>query len=107
MKTTGIDQIVDERRRQMLSEGFTAAHDDQWEHGELSAAALSYIEVAAEQAAPHFPGENRPWETRTDWPWISECWNPSDDPVRNLVKAGALIAAEVDRLQRAVKRVGV
>lgn len=35
-----------------------------------------------------------------DWPWADDWWNPSDDPVRNLVKAGALIAAEIDRIQR-------
>ena len=29
-----------------------------------------------------------------------EWWKPSIDPVRNLAKAGALIAAEIDRLQR-------
>jgi len=34
------------------------------------------------------------------WPWEREAWKPSEDPIRNLVKAGALIAAEIDRLQR-------
>jgi hypothetical protein len=38
---------------------------------------------------------------RFDWPWDASWWKPSNDPVRNLVKAGALIAAEIDRLQRA------
>lgn len=45
----------------------------------------------------------RPGETpdrSSDWPWHSSWWKPSDDPIRNLVKAGALIAAEIDRLQR-------
>lgn len=37
---------------------------------------------------------------RYSWPWDEEWWKPSEDPVRNLVKAGALIAAEIDRLQR-------
>jgi hypothetical protein len=34
------------------------------------------------------------------WPWDQDWWKPSPDPIRNLVKAGALIAAEIDRLQR-------
>jgi len=34
------------------------------------------------------------------WPWEASWWKPSDDPIRNLAKAGALIAAEIDRLQR-------
>ncbi len=33
-----------------------------------------------------------------EWPW-PEPWAPSNDPIRNLVQAGALIAAEIDRLQ--------
>jgi hypothetical protein len=33
------------------------------------------------------------------WPWEWSFWKPRD-PVRNLVIAGALIAAEIDRLQR-------
>lgn len=36
-----------------------------------------------------------------EWPFDAEWWKPSNDPVRNLVKAGALIAAEIDRLLRA------
>ena len=35
------------------------------------------------------------------WPWRNEDWKPSNDRVVNLVKAGALIAAEIDRLERA------
>ena len=34
------------------------------------------------------------------WPWDDEWWNPSPDPITNLVKAGALIAAEIDRQER-------
>jgi hypothetical protein len=34
------------------------------------------------------------------WPWDEKWWKPSTNPIRNLVKAGALIAAEIDRLQR-------
>jgi hypothetical protein len=33
------------------------------------------------------------------WPWAERFWKPTpDDRVRELVKAGALIAAEIDRL---------
>lgn len=37
------------------------------------------------------------------WPWERKWWKPSQDQVRNLVKAAALIAAEIDRLQRLKK----
>jgi len=37
-------------------------------------------------------------------PFDEEWWKPSpDDPVWQLVKAGALIAAEIDRLRRKEK----
>jgi hypothetical protein len=39
-----------------------------------------------------------------NWPWEGEWWKPSTDPVRNLVKAGALIASEIDRLKWRAKR---
>lgn len=35
------------------------------------------------------------------WPWDADAWKPTQDPIRQLVKAGALIAAEIDRRQRA------
>jgi hypothetical protein len=38
------------------------------------------------------------------WPWDKERWKPSMDPKRNLVKAGALIAAELDRLYELEKQ---
>lgn len=45
-------------------------------------------------------GTARPLE---GWPWRDEDWKPSNDRVANLVKAGALIAAEIDRLQRSAE----
>ena len=41
----------------------------------------------------------RPSGWRNSWPWDFKWWKPSDDPVKDLIKAGALIAAEIDRLQ--------
>lgn len=103
---TGAEMIAAERRRQIESEGWTAQHDDT-EHagGGLLEAAVCY--AGAAEATYYNPqcvtfkggwrvGEGVP----SDWPWAPEWWKPSDDPIRNLVKAGALIAAEIDRLQR-------
>lgn len=102
----GADLIYDERQRQIAAEGWTPEHDDQHDGFELSAAARCYTLAAeATQYGPNnvtFRGY-RPGETpdrSSDWPWHSSWWKPSDDPIRNLVKAGALIAAEIDRLQR-------
>ena len=82
---TGIELIAAERKRQVEVEGFTTERDVKlYPTGQLVAAALCYAD------APF-------WHSR--WPWSSDWWKPSTDPIRNLVKAGALIAAEIDRLQ--------
>jgi hypothetical protein len=39
------------------------------------------------------------------WPWDREWWKPTpNNRIRELAKAGALIAAEIDRLQRLEER---
>ena len=83
----GIELIAEERKRQVDEEGWTEEHDDQHTCGELKIAAACYTTLS-DHPAPSF------------WPWLIEWWKPSGDPIRNLVKAGALIAAEIDRLQR-------
>jgi len=81
--------VLAERRRQVEQEGWTPARDDQYRGGELSMAAVCYANtLAAGGAAPHA------------WPWPEAWWKPSDERC-NLVKAGALILAEIERLDRA------
>jgi len=90
--------ITAERQRQIEQEGWTPEHDDEHRRGELARAAACYAQSAAYHArhfTPHYVF-GRP----SEWPWDLDWWKPSGDPVRNLVKAGALIAAEIDRLTR-------
>lgn len=92
-KLTGAELIAAERRRQVEEEGWTPEHDDEHCSQELVRAAASYLlHVAYERV----PGMAAPGV----WPWEKDWWKPSADPLRNLEKAGALIAAEIDRLQR-------
>lgn len=94
---TGIALITQERERQVSVEAWTPEHDDRHRLHELLDAARCYInETIHPQVNP------RPF-----WPWEMSWWKPSADPIRNLVKAGALIAAEIDRLQRAAVSAGV
>lgn len=92
----GIELIADERARQISSEGWTAAHDAEHSRGEINQAAQCYC--AAAELQINGVGDCV-GDTPGGWPWDYEWWKPSDDPVRNLVKAGALIAAEIDRIQ--------
>jgi len=100
---TGVELIAAERERQIIKEGWSAAHDDMYHSGELVDAAVAYAQAAAEQAR----GESIEYlkglivgMRGIRWPWEDEYWRPSEDPLRNLIKAGALIAAEIDRLSR-------
>lgn len=93
----GAELIAAERVRQIYGEGWTAEHDAGRCTGDLARAAHCYIH-AAELNMSRSP---LPGRLPKNWPWEDEFWKPSPDPIRNLVKAGALIAAEIDRLQAA------
>ena len=102
---TGVEMIEAERERQVSAEGWTAAHDDDHDDGSLMAAAHSYLTVALMFNRPDHPCASPATRDMpigpSGWPWLDR-WKPDlGDPIRNLVKAGALIAAEIDRLQRA------
>lgn len=94
---TGAERIAAERERQIHKEGWTPEHDDEHNHGELVDAAICYCAASSSVLFGLKPIH----AMRLRWPWDKEWWKPSDDPIRNLEKAGALIAAEIDRLQRA------
>lgn len=88
---TGIEIIAEERERQMKVEKWTPQHDKEHVIGELANAASCYAMIPGLRPASFPPSH---------WPWI-DGWNPTpNDRIRELAKAGALIAAEIDRLQR-------
>ncbi len=98
---TGIARIAQERRRQIDSEGWAPGHDDVHTRGELVAAAACYVWAAQQQITQRDVTWRMQMNGPFNWPWEPTWWKPSEDPVRNLVKAAALIAAEIDRLTRA------
>lgn len=90
-----LGDIASERQRQIEGEGWTPEHDgDEHQGGELGRAAISYILGVAYIQEPKRSTSGWPW------PWSLKWWKPSDKR-RNLVKAGALIVAEIERLDRA------
>jgi len=99
---TGIQLIAVERQRQIEKEGWTPEHDSHHQSGELNDAAIAYAQASAYLSR----GESIEWVKaaegigKINFPWQESWWKPSPDRVRNLVKAGALIAAEIDRLNR-------
>ncbi len=91
---TGIDRISAERKRQVEEEGWTPEHDAQHARGELAAAAACY----AMNKAP-FLTSDLDHIGYCVWPWDRR-WDKrkKHDRIRSLTIAGALIAAEIDRL---------
>lgn len=88
---TGIELIAEERQRQIEEEGWTQEHDKEHKDGELSLAAICYTLHDKYRPIGYPP---------IPWPWSEEYWKPApEDRVKELTKAGALIAAEIDRLQ--------
>jgi hypothetical protein len=84
---SGIDLIAAERKRQLEELGYDSTRpEDQhlYERGQLLDAASVYMWTE---------------ESPLKWPpaWLSE-YKPTTH-IRDLVKAGAMIAAEIDRLQ--------
>ena|SRR3990167_4817054 len=95
--TTGVHLIAEERSRQINSEGWTPEHDDQHIYGELAQAGACY--AVAQDVRDSTDGD----EPADFWPrsWNESWWKPTpDNRIKELAKAGALIAAEIDRLQR-------
>jgi len=109
---TGTRLIELERERQINEEGWTSEHDEEHWHEEMAMAAAAYA----------FPSDTVITEISVDSKWVKRIyrdslfpfpfwqkkwWKPCKDAsktetenrIRELVKAGALIAAEIDRLQ--------
>ena len=79
-----VDEIRNERARQVSAEGWSPQHDDQQLHGELAYAAAAYA-----LGAPGF------WPTA----WPRAHWKPKSRR-RDLVRAAALLVAEIERIDR-------
>lgn len=95
-----LELIRKERERQISKEGYDADHDGHHIRGELSEAAAAYAKCTSAMLrgadADEFPADMM--VDAGDWPFEESAWKLTDDPIRNLVKAGALIVAELDRL---------
>lgn len=90
-QSNGVRLIEAERVRQIEELGCTAEKDDCYEDSQLLNAAVGYM-VGNQAGSTGFKGP-------TIWPWLAGSQKRGVG-IRNLTKAGALIAAEIDRLTR-------
>jgi hypothetical protein len=94
--------ILFERQRQIHAEGYDTAHDDSHSDGDLSRATACYAMSASDQIhpqhqkAPDFDDDI----LAALWPWPPSQWKPKSAR-RDLIRAAALIVAEIERIDRA------
>lgn len=99
-------EIGDERTRQILAEGYDPHHDDKHEEFELARAAAVYTiyatlpELDCQFAMQHGP---RLYGSDLLWPW-DKSFLKLTTARRDLVKAAALIVAEIERIDRTALR---
>lgn len=84
-----IIDVALERLRQIDSEGYSELDDDRYVYGELSLAAQSYAGT----------GDVNPGRAPVNWPWDDAYFKPKGYR-NNLVRAAALLVAEIERLDR-------
>jgi hypothetical protein len=101
--------VLAERRRHVEEEGWSKAHDDAHTDGSIAAAAACYAHP--EPIYRLFRGDEMSAVVRDKtgvpirfdwaWPrsWARRWWKPKDRR-RDLVRAGSLIIAEIERLDR-------
>jgi hypothetical protein len=99
---TGIEAIKKERERQLNEEGWSPEHDDSHIDHEMAFAAACYaLPKGIRDCIVNKKVKLREWL----WSWADNWWKPAkdgsiDERMRELEKAGALCAAEWDRLRR-------
>lgn len=88
--TLAARDVLQERRRQIEVEHWSPEHDDEHDDGALARAAICYADVG-----------NSLTQEQHDamWPWSTISWRPKDRR-QNLVRAAALLLAEIERLDR-------
>ncbi len=86
--------VLVERNRQISAEGWSPEHDDEHDAGELVRAAICYAAPFSFMKISKVGGL-----VPEHWPWDALWWKPKDER-RNLIKAAALLIAEIERLDR-------
>lgn len=94
-----VRDVLAERERQKSVEGWTVEHDDRHILGEMGNAAAAY--AMTQRQRDRNRADNRVSSAPACWPWSPGWWKPvPTNRRRDLVKAGALILAEIERLDR-------
>lgn len=98
LRQTVLDEVAFERARQIAAEGYDHAHDDRHDGGQIARAGAAYALAASgfrDVARNQWPWDQASFKPKpTTWNWRRRC----------LIKAMALLCAEVERLDRAEEK---
>jgi hypothetical protein len=107
--TRAARDVIAERLRQISEEGFTPEYDDLYKNGSLALAAACYAiasdcddkeRKSLDPSCVFWSTTDAAFVWQKMWPFPIGWWKPKDRR-RDLVRAGALILAEIERLDRA------
>ena len=102
---TGIEIITAERKRQFEVEGYSVMQDFyRNSKGELANAAAVYAIDPMGGDASYITGSLWPWKhVNANFSCLDNTEECPEERIKDLAKAGALIAAEIDRIQFMIK----
>lgn len=90
--TAALEAVVLERERQ-IEKGYGPEHDDRHDDGSLAQGAAAYALAAIADKAPPIDGIDL-------WPYERQYWSGEGVPRDLLVKAAAMLLAEIERIDR-------
>lgn len=100
-----IKDVIHERQRQISQEFYSTENDDEYKQNELLRAAVCYAENVVRRGwvfdSNFGPDIYQEEEAPDLWPWDLDFWKPKS-PRRDLVRAAALIIAEIERIDRSI-----
>lgn len=98
-----IKDVINERQRQINQEFYSTENDDEYKQNELLRAAVCYAENVVRRGwvfdSNFGPDVYQEEEVPDLWPWDLDFWKPRN-PRRDLVRAAALLIAEIERIDR-------
>ncbi|RYF36192.1 MAG: hypothetical protein EOO21_02525, partial [Comamonadaceae bacterium] len=96
--TRAVLDVLTERRRQITEEGWHPAQDDEHDNGAMALAAAAYAIRGSKDS--HGALQKMAFDVWRWTGWSSQWWKPRGKR-HNLVRAAALLIAEIERLDRA------
>ena len=100
METTkAVNDVLNERQRQISEKSYTSEHDDKYGHFELARAGVSYAQNAVFFCDCDATNKYKGVPSILGWPFAEKHWKPKSVR-KDLVKAAALIIAEIESIDR-------